>query len=260
MGRLATSIRAARQRGPAVVPFVAAGYPIASSLGDTLRALADAGAAAIEVGLPFSDPIADGPMIQAAYHDALTHGMTVDKALADLAEVAPTLGVPVVVMVSHSIVYRREPEAFAKRLNEVGVAGLLIPDLPPPEAEPITRAISAAGVETVLLVAPSTPPERRRHIAELCTGFVYYLSVAGTTGARADLPPDLAENVTDLKNLTDQPVCVGFGIGEPGQVAAVNEVADAAIVGSALVKAMAGEPGGAAERAAGFLRGLIKGR
>ena len=257
MGRLADSIAAARRRGPAVVPFVAAGYPVGSDLGEVVAALADAGAAAVEVGLPFSDPIADGPTIQAAYAEALGGGMTVDRALQCLA--GREFACPVLAMVSHSIVYRRGAVNFASQLKQAGLTGLLIPDLPPPEAEPVAQAVTGQGVETVLLVAPRTPEARRRHIAELCTGFVYYLSVAGITGARAELPTDLADNVTRLRALTDVPVCVGFGIGRAAQVVAVNEVADGAIVGSALVKTMAGDAAGAAGRAAAFLGELLEG-
>ncbi|MEM8875416.1 MAG: tryptophan synthase subunit alpha [Planctomycetota bacterium] len=245
---------AIRSKRPALIPFIAGGYPSVDVLAETVRQVTDAGAAAIEIGIPFSDPIADGPTIQSAYTDALAEGSTVEKVLDAVATVEPT--VPRLAMVSHSVVFRHGPAKFCDQLKAAGITGLLIPDLPLGEAESVCDTVRAAGIDTVLLVAPTTPRARREKIANLASGFVYYLSVAGITGARDRLPENLAENVRELKQMTDTPVCVGFGIGNVEQVAAVNEVADGAIVGSALVKAMTDTPDPAAA-AGSFVRTLL---
>ncbi|MEM6314164.1 MAG: tryptophan synthase subunit alpha, partial [Planctomycetota bacterium] len=210
---------AIRSRKPALVPFIAGGFPSVDVLPETIRQVTEAGAAAIEIGIPFSDPIADGPTIQSAYTEALAAGATVEKVLAAVATVEPA--VPRIAMVSHSVVYRHGVARFCTRLKDAGVTGLLVPDLPLGEAESVCTVVRDAGLDTVLLVAPTTPADRRAKITALATGFVYYLSVAGVTGARSHLPEDLARNVEQLKRMTDTPVCVGFGIGNAEQVTAV---------------------------------------
>lgn len=209
-----------------------------------LRAVAKAGASAIEVGIPFSDPIADGPVIQAAYHEALKAGTTVEGVLDCVRQVREAIAVPMLAMVSYSIVFRGGVEAFCGRAKRAGLDGLLCPDLPPPEAQAFCEIAMAAGLEPVLLVAPTTPPARRDQIARLAGGFIYYISVGGITGERSALPPELADGVADMKRRTSLPVCVGFGIGRGEQVASLRGVADGAVVGSAYVRRMREAPGG----------------
>ena len=258
MGLFADAIAA---RPPGLIPFVAGGDPGGGGLeglAGVLRGLADAGAAAVEVGVPFSDPIADGPTIQAAYQRALDAGTTVKGLLGAVRPVVGDLGIPSLAMVSQSIVQRHGSRAFCRSLAEAGIGGLLVPDLPAgPASVEVAAAAKDAGLETILLVAPTTPEARRREIVSLATGFVYYLSVAGITGARTDLPPDLADNVTRLKAMTDRPVCVGFGIGRREQVRAVAEVADGVIVGSALVKHLQAAGTNHAAAAQDFATGLL---
>ena len=141
-------------------------------------------------------------------------------------------------MISYSIVFRYGAERFFADARSAGISGLIIPDLPPPEANKICRQIRAAGIDTILLVAPTTTADRRARNRRLCSGFVYYLSVSGITGAREELPADLADNVRQLRTMTDRPVCVGFGISKPKHLAALTGIADGAIVGSAIVKRM----------------------
>ena len=252
---VADALRAGRDSpaGIALVPFVPAGYPTLAATAAALAAVASPGVAdVVEVGLPFSDPIADGPTIQAAFHYALTRGLKVADVLGAVASVRGDLAAPLVSMVSYSIMFRYGPARFVADLKAAGFSGLILPDLPPPEAQAVVDAVRGGGLDTVLLIAPTTPPRRREQIVRLCSGFVYYLSVSGTTGERDAVPADVAENVRAIKGMTDVPVCVGFGIGRPSHVASLRGIADGAIVGSALVKRMAtaGDDAPAVARAA----------
>lgn len=221
-----------------LVPFIPAGFGGYDTTAAVLRALSDAGASVIEVGVPFSDPIADGPTIQAAYHDALVAGTTLEGVLDCVRNVREDVKCPMLAMVSYSVVFRGSPERFCQRAKSAGLDGLLCPDLPPPEAESFARICKDCGLEPVLLVAPTSPPARRETIGQLGGGFIYYLSVAGITGERDALPAELAEGVKDMKGRTDLPVCVGFGISRPEHVKSLAGSADGAIVGSAFVKRM----------------------
>ena len=230
---------ASRGKGIALMPFVPAGYPNLAATEAILPALQAGGASLLEVGFPFSDPVADGPTIQAAYTDALAHKIRVADVMASIARVRDQLTIPIVAMLSYSIVFRYGVKKFAEDARACGIDGLILPDLPPPEAEAIVSVIQAAGLETVLLVAPTTTPQRRKEIARLSSGFIYYLSISGITGERANLPADLAAGVAAMKAITDKPVCVGFGISTADHVKQLLGVADGAIVGSALVRRMA---------------------
>ncbi len=222
----------------ALMPFVPAGYPDLQTTVAALPALEAAGAHIIEIGIPFSDPIADGPTIQASFTAALAKGLKLADVFAAVKTARPTVSIPLVAMVSFSIVYRFGLARFLAAAREAGFNGLILPDLPPPEAQSVCDTVRAAGLHTILLVAPTTTPQRRREIGRLSSGFVYYLSVTGITGERDQLPPELAAGVADMKSLTDRPVCVGFGISLPRHVAQLKGVADGAIVGSAVVKRM----------------------
>jgi tryptophan synthase alpha chain len=222
----------------ALMPFIPAGYPDLAATAACIIELEKAGAALLEIGFPFSDPIADGPTIQEAFTEALKKKLKVADIFAMVRQVRKAAALPLVAMVSYSIVYRYGVEKFAADAKTAGFNGILMPDLPPPEAEKVCRLMWAAGLETVLLVAPTTSPDRRAEIARLSTGFVYYLSVAGVTGERAQLPADLPANIAALKKMTDVPICVGFGISTAEHVRQLGELADGAIVGSAMVKRM----------------------
>jgi tryptophan synthase alpha chain len=228
---------ALRQRGQiSFMPFISAGYPDLESTAAIIPALEAAGANLIEVGFPFSDPIADGPTISESYTLALAKKIKLADIFKMIASVRPKVALPLVGMVSHSIVYRYGVDRFVSEAKAAGFDGLIIPDLPPPEAKKTCDQVRAGGLDTILLVAPTTTPPRRAEIAGLCSGFIYYLSVSGITGERDKLPADLAGNVKALKAITDKPVCVGFGISKPEHVKQLSGVADGAIVGSALVK------------------------
>ena len=256
--------RARQQRGIALMPFIAAGFPDLPSTTATIGSMASAGATLIEVGFPFSDPIADGPTIQAAFTEALAKGTKVADVFAavrDARDKAATQ-VPVVAMLSYSVVFRYGLDRFLGDAKTSGFSGLILPDLPPPEAQKVTDTIRAAGLDTVLLVAPTTAQDRRAQIARLCSGFIYYLSFSGITGERDRLPSDVAANVRDLKSAAgDVPVCVGFGIHRPQQVADLVGIADGAIVGTAMVRRMkdsaAGGPQAVAQAAGDYCRDLL---
>jgi tryptophan synthase alpha chain len=256
--RLSSAIRVAKStHGIALMPFIAAGYPdLATSL-KLIPALTRAGAAAIEVGFPFSDPIADGPTIQEAFTVALARKLKVDDIFAGFESIKGQSAVPLVAMVSYSIVFRFGVQAFVDRAKQSGFAGILIPDLPPPEGDAICRQIQDGGLETVLLVSPSTPESRRERIVSLCSGFVYYLSLAGTTGERDTLPAGIETNVTAIKKLTGVPVCVGFGVGKRAHLDQLAKVADGAIVGSALVKRIKENPSDPVAAVEKFARELL---
>ncbi|MGH7214556.1 MAG: tryptophan synthase subunit alpha [Tepidisphaeraceae bacterium] len=254
---IAQTFAALREQGRiGLVAFIPAGYPDLATTAAVLPELERGGASVIEIGIPFSDPIADGPTIQAAFTEALRNKLHVGDVFATVASVRPRLTVPLVAMVSYSIVYRYGLERFLADAKRAGFDGLILPDLPPPEARRVCDTVQRHGLETTLLVAPTTSPERRAEIARLSSGFVYYLSVSGITGERDQLPADLAQNVASLRKLTDRPVCVGFGISRPDHVAQLQGVADGAIVGSAIVKRMQQHTGASPDliaRAAGDL-------
>jgi tryptophan synthase alpha chain len=233
---IAESFAERRGKSIGLVPFLPAGYPDLETTAATLLAVDAAGAAAIEIGFPFSDPIADGPTIQQSFTAALARKVKVADIFSLIRQTAPNISAPLVGMLSYSIIFRYGPERFFAEARAAGLAGLIIPDLPPPEGNAICRQVRTAGLDTILLIAPTTTAERRREIAAMCSGFVYYLSVSGITGARDEMPPDLADNVRQLRTLTDRPICVGFGISKPQHLTSLTGIADGAIVGSAIVK------------------------
>ena len=264
---LRAALKSAREaKALALLPFIPAGYPDLETTALTLQAVAAAGADAIEVGFPFSDPVADGPTVQEAYHTALQKGLKIRQVLdavkgcRDQILTPDGRRVPLVSMVSYSLMYRHGPDKFVADLKAAGFDGLILPDLPAVEAEAVVKLVQAGGLETVLLVSPTTPAGRREKIVSLCNGFVYYLAVSGITGARDHLPADLGENVEGLKAMTDLPVCVGFGVSRTDHLSQLQGVADGAIVGSALVRRMAESisagPTAIANAAAAFCREL----
>ncbi len=243
MNRLHETFEAARNvpGGPRklLCPFLTAGYPSLAATPELLLAAQEAlgGMGVIELGIPFSDPVADGPVIQASYTEALAKGATVEKCLGTVAAARGRgLTLPVVAMVSFSIIFKRGTREFAKLCRDNDLDGVVLPDVPLEEAAGVAAAVQEAGLRTCLLVAPTTPPDRRAAIARLCDGFVYYLSVSGITGERKALPVDIAPNVMALRKVTKIPICVGFGVSTADHVREVTRVADGAIVGSAVIR------------------------
>ncbi len=228
-----SSLRTKNQR--ALMPFVCAGRPTLESLPRLLTGMERAGASIVEIGIPFSDPIADGPVIAAAMHEALLTGVTPKSVLETVRKARPSTNLGLVAMVSVSIVQRWGMEKFAREASDAGFDGLIVPDAPIEEAAPIRAAADAAGLSLSLLVAPTTTPDRAKRIVAACSGFVYLLARTGITGERTDAP-EIAEPVGQMRKLTDLPIACGFGISTADQVGSVVQHADAAIVGSALVR------------------------
>lgn len=227
----------------AFMPYHAMGYPSRAKSLDVVRTLADAGADMFEIGIPFSDPLADGPTIQAATYTALIQGTTVADSLAMARELREQ-GVeqPFCAMGYYNPIYAYSIERFVQDAVSSGIDGLIIPDLPLEEAGEIETACRNAGLATIYLLAPTSTDERIRLVTAHCSGFVYIVSVTGITGARRELPPNLTGFVERVRRHTDLPLAVGFGIGTGEQAATVARVAEGVIVGSALIKA-AGEEG-----------------
>jgi len=232
------------ERRRALMPFVTAGDPDLGTTAVLINELAARGADLIEVGIPYSDPIADGPVIAASYHRALERGVKVGHIFQTLrtlrAESADRLqATPLVSMVSYAIIHRLGVERYLNEAGTAGFDGLIVPDLPLEESEGLMHKATSRGLKLIQLITPTTPRDRAVAIARLTTGFIYYVSVAGITGERKKLPPDLVENVSWLRTQTDLPICIGFGIGSPEQVRELAPVADGLIVGSALVRRLA---------------------
>jgi tryptophan synthase alpha chain len=253
--RIAAAFGAAGDEGrAALMPYMMAGFPDRESGLAVAEAYVDSGADLIELGVPFSDPLADGPTI----HDAATKALEAGATLATTLEVCSSVSerVPVVLMVYSNMVFAHGGATeFARLARAAGAAGAIVPDLPLGEAEDAREAFGAAGLALVPLVAPTTPAERRARICAAAQGFVYVISTVGTTGERADVPASLAALVEATKADARTPVAVGFGIGTAAQAAEVGRIADGVIVGSRLVRAAAegGSPQGAADAVAAFL-------
>ena len=227
----------------ALMPYLMGGFPSIEESAAAGLAAADAGADLLELGIPFSDPLADGPVIHAAATDALAAGATPHGVLGVCEQLA--VKVPVVLMVYANIVLTAGASAFALRAAAAGASGLIVPDLPHDEADEVRAACDAEGLALVPLVAPTTTPERIASIGAGARGFVYTVSLTGTTGEREQLPKGLAETVERVRAATQVPVAVGFGISTPEQARTVADVADGVIVGSRVVRA-AGEGGASA--------------
>ena len=246
MNRIDSTFARLRQEGrKAFMPFITAGDPTLDATAAILRELERRGTAdLVELGVPYSDPLADGPTIQASYHRALENHAAPPAILDAVSRLrADGLTLPLCLMVSYSLVFRAGVEPFVQRAAKAGADGFIVPDLPVDEAEGMGRVLARSGLKQVLLVAPTTPPDRRRIILAHATGFVYCISLTGITGERAELPEHLVEYVNDVKKTARAPVCVGFGISRADQVAAVGKVADGVIVGSAVVHRIADAAG-----------------
>lgn len=220
----------------AFMPFITAGDPDLSMTQSILRGLSDAGVDLIEIGFPYSDPIADGPVIQASYTRALGHKTTVQQIFDAIAELETNSMPPLLAMVSYAIIMRHGSEEFARHAKESGFSGLIVPDLPGDEAQDLFAITQQAGLDLVQLVAPTTPRERVRAILKSCSGFVYSIAVAGTTGVRESLAEELTGQLKWLREETSLPLAVGFGISGPKQVAPLRGLADGVIVGSGIVR------------------------
>jgi tryptophan synthase alpha chain len=252
---IAARWRALGDRKRALIPYVTAGFPTAAASLDLLRAVAAAGADFVEVGIPFSDPLADGPTIQRTTQAALEQGMTAAGALTLIREAA--LPVPVIIMTYLNPVLAYGVERFVADAHAAGAAGLLLTDLPAGADPAIEAAVTHSPLALIRLVAPTTDDARLTSALTGATGFVYLISRLGVTGARDQLPPDLEQHVRRVRAATPLPVAVGFGISTPAQAAAVARYADGVVVASALMDALARGGVSAAERLARELAAAV---
>eukprot|EP00884_Botryococcus_braunii_P000527 jgi/Botrbrau1/10475/Bobra.0133s0081.1 len=233
----------------AFIPFIMAGDPDLKTTEEALKILDQEGAEVIELGVPYSDPLADGPTIQGAHTRGLERGTTLDQVLSMVRRVTPHIKASILMFTYYNPIMRRGADVFCRQAKEAGVAGLLVPDIPLEETSDVRTVANAAGLELVLLTTPTTPPARMAEIAKATQGFLYLVSVAGVTGARADVNKVVEGLVAQLHTLSDKPVAVGFGVSGPSQARKLREWgADGLIVGSALVSVL----GESADPAAGL--------
>ncbi len=222
------------------VPFITAGDPSLDKTEEFIIKMAEAGAGLIEIGIPFSDPIAEGPVIMDANVRALSNpdGCTTDQVFEMVERVSKKVDVPMVFLTYLNPVYVYGPERFCNRCKEVGISGIIIPDMPYEEKEEILPAAKAAGIDVISMIAP-TSKDRIQMIAKEATGYIYVVSSLGVTGVRSEITTDLGEIVKQIREVTDTPACIGFGISTPKQADKYARVADGVIVGSAIVKIVA---------------------
>jgi tryptophan synthase alpha chain len=238
LARIADAFAATRDDGrAALMPYMMGGFPNRETADAVAEAYVEAGADLIELGVPFSDPLADGPTIHAADTAALAAGATLESVLETCAVVGERM--PVALMVYANMVLVTGPVEFAGKAAQASASGVIVPDLPLEEQGPIRKALRERGLPLIPLVAPTTPPERRTRICSRAEGFVYLVSTVGVTGEREQLPPELAELIAATKQEARVPVAVGFGISTPGQAATIGRIADGVIIGTRLVRAVA---------------------
>ena len=236
MNRINKKFQELRDRGArAFMPYVCAGDPTPELTVKLLLTLEAAGADLIELGVPFSDPIADGPTVQRASERALTHNISLQQILEMVTTLRTQTDIPIALMSYYNPIFRMGEEAFCEAAQAAGVDGLIVPDLPPEQAKPLLEIAPRYDLATIFLVAPTSPPERMKLIASVSTGFIYCVSVTGVTGARAMLSDEIAPMITELRKHTDKPISVGFGVSTPEQATQVAQIADGAIVGSAII-------------------------
>ena len=261
---IAAAFARAREAGrTALLPYVMAGYPDEATSEALAVALGEAGADLLELGVPFSDPMADGATIQAASHHALAGGMTPEGALALAGRIHERIATPLVLMTYYNPIFSLGIETFCERAAQAGIVGLIVPDLPPEESEPLQSAARQRGIALIYLVTPTSPDERLVQVAEAAKdsgGFLYCVSLSGTTGARDRLPEHLAAFLVRVRGHSDLPLAVGFGVSRPEHVTEIGTMAEGAVVASALLNAVDASAEGERVRAGvAFLRALQTG-
>ncbi|MGY8748933.1 MAG: tryptophan synthase subunit alpha [Pirellulales bacterium] len=232
-------IRLKSEGKKAFMPFVTAGDPSLEFTAAMLKRLDAEGCHLAELGIPYSDPIADGPVIQASYTRSLNGGTKLSGIFSMAREVTAEISMPIVTMVSYAIIYRMGIDEYLRQAIAAGISGAIVPDMPVDESDELAAKCKSLDFSLIQLITPTTPRERAVQIAEQTTGFIYYVSITGITGERTELPPDLADNLKWLRSVTDLPICVGFGISKLEHVEALKPVADGLIVGSAIVRRIA---------------------
>ena len=259
MNRIEEKFKALRKnKQKAFIAFITAGYPDLRTTRKLILALEGAGCDIVELGVPFSDPMADGPIIQEASQQALKKNTHLIDILKLVKDVRRDTQMPICLMTYYNPIFCFGDEKFAKKAKEAGVDGVIIPDLPPDEGKSFISLANKEGLDVICFIAPTTSKERMKYITGVARGFIYYVSLTGVTGPRQALPQDLIKNLRAIKRVTNKPVCVGFGVSDKAQVRKICKVADGVIVGSAIVKIIKqhiGKPD-IAKRVAAFVRQL----
>ena len=227
----------------AFMPFVTAGDPDLGFTAAVIRDLAGRGSSMFELGIPYSDPVADGPVIQASFTRAFANNIRLEKIFDMVSGLTRDVSAPIVSMLSYSIVYRRGLRNYVKAAKAAGIAGAIVPDLPADESGELAEICRRQDFSLIQLITPTTTPDRARRIADQTTGFIYYVSVTGITGERSELPPEIVDNVAWLREQTELPICIGFGISRAEHIRMLSPVADGLIVGSAIVRRIAAAEG-----------------
>lgn len=239
-GRLETTFQGLRQkRQKALIAYLMAGDPGLSETEQLVLALEQAGADIIELGVPFSDPIADGPVIQQAAERALRSGTSLRRILISVTSLRQRTNIPIILMLYYNSIHAMGCEEFCRAATTAGVDGVIVPDMPPDEAGPLKVPADAAGLSLIFLLAPTSTGDRRKLVAKESHGFVYYVSLTGITGAQLSNAEDIQHNIDKLRKVSAAPVAVGFGVATPEDAARVSKMADGVIVGSAIVKRIA---------------------
>lgn len=228
----------AKRKKTAFIAYITVGDPNLETTVALVSTLADAGADIIELGIPFSDPLADGTTIQAASQRALAGGVTLTKIFPMVSTIRKQTQIPLLFMTYYNPVFHYGERRFVDQSKKVGIDGLIIPDLPPQEATALVALTKKEQLAMPFFLSPTTTRERMKDIIKDSTGFIYYVSLTGVTGARRELPTTLRDAVLQIKRMTNKPVCVGFGVSTPEQVLSLSKIADGVIVGSAIVKAI----------------------
>ena len=262
MNRINFKFQTLRKQGKkAFIAFLTAGDPSLKTTEELALAFENSGVDIVEIGVPFSDPLADGPTIQASYQRALKNKVALVKVLETVKKIRRSTGIPIALMSSYNPIFHFGEEKFVACAREAGADGVIIPDLPPEEAHKLIKAARRMDFSTVFFISPTTTPNRAQKIIAASTGFIYYVSVTGVTGSRKDISQDLKKNILAAKRLTSKPICAGFGISTPQQVREVSAIADGVIVGSAIVQAIAKNSGkkDLVKNVAGFVKRLSAG-
>lgn len=228
--------------GKAFIPYIMAGDPSIERTGEVVSIFEKCGADIVELGVPFTDPLADGPTIQRASERALNSGVTLGKVIDLVRKIREHSGIPLVLMTYYNPVFKYGEERFVRDAADAGIDGVIIPDLPPDEAGGLIKISKDAGLATIFLLAPTSTEERIRKVAGASRGFIYYVSITGITGSTILLDDSLRESINSIRKVTEKPVAVGFGVSTPGEARAVSGVADGVIVGSAIVKRLHESP------------------
>jgi len=248
-----------KKRKKAFIAFIMAGDPNLSITKDLIFELEKQGADIIELGVPFSDPLADGPTIQRSSERALKNKITLDSVSNLVRNVRSKSQIPIVFLTYYNLLYHYGLQKFIHKAKSSGVDGVIIPDLPPEESGELRRIAKKNKFSIIHLMAPTSSTKRIKMIADASTGFIYYVSLTGTTGARKELPKEISNSLRKIKRMTKKPVCVGFGISKPEQVRSISKLADGVIVGSAIIKVIEQNIGKRAlvKKVGGFVRRLV---